>query len=598
MVRYYFADDPLRLVYSDPACEELWGIPLARLRRETELWFRGIHARDRPHIEALYSGPPRRWEVGYQVVRADGQTLHVVDHGAVLEAPRRGRHVTGRVVDVTKERRLEDQLHLQGQLLEAVGQAVVAVDSQGRVASWNPAAEALYGWPAGEALGRQAAQLSPTLARWHEQLQRRDPWSGQLVAEHRSGRQFVSFVTIASLRGEEDEPAGWVGVASDVGERREAEAALHESEERYRKLVQQSGEGILVAHAGEVLYANEAAARLFGLASASEADGRALAELVHPRDAAGMRRLGRQLEQANGARHTLVDELRRADGAALWIELSSVPVSYRGLDAQQVFVRDVGERMRVDAELRASREELRRLHARVQIVREQEQTRIGRDIHDELGQMLTGIKLDIAWLQRRATEGQAELPRERLRERLDRLAQLVDESLDGARRIALQLRPSVLDDLGLEAAVDWLVKEFAARSGIPCDLTCELSGLLPASLRDTAVFRILQEALTNVARHAGASRCAVSVRVRGDGMRLAVTDDGRGVERGAQRAAGALGIVGMRERARACGGELVVRKRAGGGTRVAARLPLVPPVETPREAAPAAQPPAGRMATS
>ena len=142
------------------------------------------------------------------------------------------------------------------------------------------------------------------------------------------------------------------------------------------------------------------------------------------------------------------------------------------------------------------------------------------------------------------------------------------------RHIAGQLRPPALDDLGLEPAIRWLVDEFQTRTGIPCELHAALPSLPPDDARDTAAFRILQEALTNVARHAEATRVQVRVRRAGAALVLEVVDDGKGVSRQMVRAPQSIGILGMRERAHACGGELTVRRLSGGGTRVRARLPI------------------------
>jgi len=213
------------------------------------------------------------------------------------------------------------------------------------------------------------------------------------------------------------------------------------------------------------------------------------------------------------------------------------------------------------------------------VVREQEQRRISREVHDELGQMLTGLKLGVSWLRRRAASDNGHLSADLLRERLAGIAQLVDQTLDAARNIARQLRPPALDDLGLETAIEWLVEEFRSHTGIPCELRCDLAGLPAPGPHDTAAFRIVQEALTNVARHARASRAMVRVRYRDGALTIDVDDDGKGVPREALRAPHSLGIVGMRERARARGGELGVRRLPRGGTRVHARLPMPPAAE-------------------
>jgi PAS domain S-box-containing protein len=243
---------------------------------------------------------------------------------------------------------------------------------------------------------------------------------------------------------------------------------------------------------------------------------------------------------------------------------------------------DVSDRVRDRDLLAASEarstelvEQLRRVNSHLHLVREQEQSRIAREIHDELGQLLTALKLEVAWLQRRSSSPTNGLGAEVLRERLAGLAQLADQTLGAMQRIAVQLRPPALDDLGLAEAIDWLCKDFQSRTGVRCSVRRRLNGLAADDARDTAAFRIVQEALTNVARHARARRVKVSAIVDDGTLQLEVRDDGAGIADDALEAPGSLGLVGMRERAVACGGALEVhRAEEDGGTVVLGRLPI------------------------
>ncbi len=191
--------------------------------------------------------------------------------------------------------------------------------------------------------------------------------------------------------------------------------------------------------------------------------------------------------------------------------------------------RDITERQRLGEQLRAQREQLRALAAHVESVREEERVRIAREIHDELGQALTCMSMDLAFLEK-------QLPKENAQAaaRASALAALVKETVKTVRRISSELRPSILDDLGLGAAMEWLAHDFATRTGIDCAVSVP-SNVTIAAGRGTVVFRMCQEALTNVARHAGATHVSIDLMIDADDcLTLEVSDNGRGIteERG------------------------------------------------------------------
>jgi PAS domain S-box-containing protein len=223
-------------------------------------------------------------------------------------------------------------------------------------------------------------------------------------------------------------------------------------------------------------------------------------------------------------------------------------------------------------ERRQLEDQLRALSAHVESVREEERTGIAREIHDELGQALTAVKMDLAWIARRTSKG--ELGRDALLEKLEAMGQMTDEIIDVVRRISAELRPGVLDDLGLLAAVEWQAQEFQRRTGTSCVVRSALADLkLPRDL-STAVFRIFQEALTNVARHAEAQHVEVSLEREDSCLVLEVRDDGVGIAPEKAQSTGSLGLLGMRERARAHGGTATVKRGDESGTVVSLRLPL------------------------
>ena len=234
--------------------------------------------------------------------------------------------------------------------------------------------------------------------------------------------------------------------------------------------------------------------------------------------------------------------------------------------------RDVTDRRQAENELLRSRQELRDLTARLQLVREEERTNLAREVHDELGQALTGLKIDLAWLKPRVADRPA------LVDRVQSIIVRIDGAMDTVRRIATDLRPSVLDDLGLVAAVEWQAQEFERSTGITAEL--EVQAIYP-QLDDacaTTAFRILQETLTNVARHAHATRVKIALQVSAEELTLEVRDNGRGISKSDLLSSTSLGLIGSRERAIACGGKLVIRGIRGHGTIALLRIPLRPGV--------------------
>jgi len=225
---------------------------------------------------------------------------------------------------------------------------------------------------------------------------------------------------------------------------------------------------------------------------------------------------------------------------------------------------------RAEEQLRESHEQLRALSVYLQSVREEERTRIAREVHDELGQALTGCKLDLSWIAGRLPRDQKELV-----EKTRALSAHIDSTIQMVRRIATELRPGILDHLGLAAALEWQANEFQTRTGIQCDVHSSLNEPELSPDLNTTFFRIFQETLTNVIRHAGATRVAVELREQDGSVVLEVRDNGRGISRAEITNTKSMGLLGMRERAALLGGEFKIGRVARSeGTRVTVSIPL------------------------
>jgi len=225
-------------------------------------------------------------------------------------------------------------------------------------------------------------------------------------------------------------------------------------------------------------------------------------------------------------------------------------------------------RRRVQEQLRRSHKQLRTLSVHLQHVREAEQIRIAREVHDELGQALTGLKLQLTWLAGRLPK-QAKL----LHEKTQSMAAHIDETIRAVRRIATELRPGILDTAGLLAALEWQASQFQTQTGITCEVRAEMKEVLGDQELNTAFFRIFQEALTNIIRHAKATRVEVRLVERCDHVVLEVKDNGCGISRAEIHNTKSIGLLGLRERAALLDGTVRIEGERGRGTTLTARIP-------------------------
>ena len=264
----------------------------------------------------------------------------------------------------------------------------------------------------------------------------------------------------------------------------------------------------------------------------------------------------------------------RADGSEFPIEASISQASEGGATYYTVILRDITLRKQSEDALKRSQQELRELSARVLEAREEEKTRIARELHDELGQLLTALKMDLAWLRERLPPGDADIAA-----RTGQMHAMLEQTVSSTRRIAADLRPLMLDDLGLADAAGWLVEDFSKRSGIACELKIPGDGAfagLEGSIA-TAIYRALQESLTNIARHSGARNAWIALAIESGKLHLEVEDDGSGVSDRDLAKARSLGLKGMRERMAYLGGSLEVARAPRGGTRLRAEVPVLTP---------------------
>ncbi len=365
-----------------------------------------------------------------------------------------------------------------------------------------------------------------------------------------------------------------ISTLRDREEHRKAETALGETEDRYRLLVEKSPEAIIVHCDWLFVYVNPAAVKLFNVSSADELLGKNFLDFVPPEFHADIMTRACQVQDGIAPHGTLDLAYVTATGETLYYESVGSMTTYNGKPAAQIVIRDITERKRAEHELKASREELRRLAAYLQSARENERTTIAREIHDELGQDLTGLKMDLAMLEDLVNEHVGPPALDEMTDRITSMSQLLDATVHAVRKIISELRPVLLDKLGLTAAIEWQAEEFQSRTGIACD--CFITAEDAEFDRDcaTAVYRIFQESLTNVIRHAEATRVSVSFGRDDNAFELEIRDDGKGIDGEPFSKAGSFGLIGMRERALLFNGTVAVAGAPGKGTTVTLTIPL------------------------
>ncbi len=223
-------------------------------------------------------------------------------------------------------------------------------------------------------------------------------------------------------------------------------------------------------------------------------------------------------------------------------------------------------------ELQLSREQLRHLASHLQDIREEERRNISREIHDELGQQLTAIKMDLGWLNKKDQQSDPVV-----KEKISDMIKMADEAIKTLRKIASQLRPVILDDMGLIAALEWQSDEFEKRTSIECSFSSSLEKIVTENTLGITLFRIYQEALTNITRHSGATKISSSLNYDNDTITLVVSDNGKGFDINLARSKGTLGMLGMKERALAVNGELIIDSKPGKGTTITVKIPVPNP---------------------
>jgi PAS domain S-box-containing protein len=557
-------------------------------------WRHMIHPEDRERVSVVTEEAQRgvrRYDVEYRIVRPDGKVRFLHSQGDIIRDEQgRPRRAFGIAQDITERKSVEERLkQSESQLAEAQHLARVGSwnwDLQSNTLNWSDELYRIFGVdplvysPIYEEFVMEFAHTEDrALVRGaiESSLKTQKPFSFSYRILRPDGEERVIHARGNIVSNEHGNPIRIFGTAQDVTERKQAEEALRRAEQKYRDIFENAGEGIFQSTPdGRYIVVNPALARMYRFASPEELIHicQDISRQVYV-DPTRREEFKRQIEE-QGAVRGFEHEVFRKDDSKLWISVNARAVQDEqgAIQYYEGTIQDITERKAAEEKLKASSEQLRALSARLQSAREEEGARIGREIHDELGAALTSLRWDLESVEKVISEWGDQSQLQMLRVKLESMIRLTDTTIGAVRRISSELRPSVLDDLGLVEAIEWQADQFQARTGIICRCDCSLESLALSWELSTAIFRILQEALTNVLRHAQATNVDISLKEEEGEFVLTIIDNGRGITEKEKSGSQSLGLLGMRERAHLIGGMFNVTGVEGKGTVITVRVPI------------------------
>jgi len=416
--------------------------------------------------------------------------------------------------------------------------------------------------------------LPGVMEKWRVDMAAGEPYEGEMRLRRADGEYRWFLNRTVPLRDEEGNIVKWYGTATDIEDRKRAEDALRESEEKFRQLAENAREVFWMTSPAmdELLYVNPAYADIWGRSLESlRRQPRSFMEAIHPED---RERVVGILEGQRVQGFEVEYRIVRPDGSVRWIRDRGFPVKNPSGEVYRVagVAEDNTERRQAGDAVRRSAAELQALSRQLVDLQESERRLLSRELHDRVGQNLTALKINLDILQ----TGLASHGSDEVRARVSDSAALLDATMDTIENVMSELRPPMLDDHGLAAALDWHARNFSMRTGIAVAVRGSEPVVRPAPQVEIALFRIAQEALNNVAKHARAHRVEIELDYSNGECVMSVQDDGigfDGVEDASDKPKPGLGMVTMRERAQAVGGRFEVQALPDRGTQLTVRAP-------------------------
>ena len=560
--RIIFANDGVEAVFGWEA-EELIG-------RQTRVFYRSN--RDFEAIAAnLYSTleHQRTSRSEFPCRRKDGQEIECMVSASRIGESLKEKNIVITYEDITDRKRAEAAYRIMADN----SQAGVYVVQNGTFQFVNHNAAKYAGYSADELAGMDSLSLvhpedrEKVIRNSREMLNRRRtaPHEFRIVTKDGRIRWIMETVTLIPWRGER----AVLGNSMDITEQFEARNKLAELEALEASILEAIPHAVIGLQDRRIIFANDGVEAVFGW-RAKDLIGKSTRVLYQTDE--GYEAIARDLYSVLEKKRTFRSEFpcRRRDGTGIECMVSAARIGTQ-LKQKNIVItyEDITDRKRAETEIERSREQLRNLSAHLQSVREKERTRIARELHDELGQLLTALNTGLVLLNRKIPETE-----KALRDQTGSMIELVDMTMQTLKRIYMALRPGMLDHLGLAVAIGWQAGEFEKRTGIRCKVTVDPEDLSLDPDLSTAIFRIFQETLTNIARHAGAARVHVSLKATAEKVLLTVRDNGRGITQEQLAKPNSFGLLGMRERTHYWGGDVRISGKPGKGTLVKVDIPL------------------------
>jgi PAS domain S-box-containing protein len=483
--------------------------------------------------------------------------------------------------DITEKKKSEESLRQSEELRQLIMNssldAIICIDKNGIITGWNQQAEKVFGWKEEEMIGKY---LNETIipSRYREAQEREflnfqrteeSPFINRVIeitALNRIGQEFPIEFSIAPIKQYDHE--FFCSFIRDISQRKTTEQELRLSADKYKLLFEKNPLPMWMISTSDNRFVdvNDAAVIQYGY---EKEEFMSLKTTKIRPEIDKKRYLTESRENIPGKNYRGIWRHQKKDRSIIDVEIYATDFVHEGKQARLILSNDISEKIKAEESLRQSYNEIRQLASHLQNIREEERAVIAREIHDELGQQLTGLKIDISWISKRL-HGEKD---GEVKQKINSTLELLDVTIKTVRRIATDLRPSMLDDLGLIATIEWQCEEFERRTGITTrfiDDTTEFD--FPAQMA-IGLFRICQESLTNIARHSSAKNAFITLQQMDHKLLLTITDNGKGFEVHKIDHKKTLGLLGMRERTLMMGGNYDITSENGKGTTLSVRIP-------------------------
>ncbi len=473
----------------------------------------------------------------------------------------------------------ETNIFLSSILESSISISIINLDLSGTIQYWNSGSENIFGYKASEVLGEKIFNklikdddllTKEKLLKLIEIIREKKlTQSTEVVFYHKNGNQLWVKLTISPIIDDKGSVIGLSSIGEDVTQRKITELALIQNEEMFRNIWENSADGMrLLDEEAKIKLVNRAFCDLVNMPY-EKLVGQNFNICYFEQNQENVNDFIKNISTGN-------IPLRQSTTIKLWngreipVEISNSFIELHNNKRMLLSIfRDISEIKENERKIKISEEKYRKLALHLQSIREEERTKIAREIHDELGQQLTGLFFEVSGIKTMRTKSKAQVD-----ERLEKIHGLIEQLITSVQRISSELRPAILDDLGLIPAIEWEVSQFEERTKINSKLVVNMNNVELSKNISTVIFRILQESLTNVARHSKASRVTIDLKVKNGDFLMEITDNGIGIPENKLSDPHSIGIIGMKERAFSCQGDLIIESKPKKGTKVILRIPI------------------------